>query len=318
MTGRDIRSSLRLACRTLVGRRGVGRFLAAVLSAAACLPLPHAMAAEVVPGWPRIAAEREVTQPSRTIDVAPTRRGQLSRPNQPPASRLGLEGDPSSHSGAGAEDIADCWRGFFQAQGIAQPVGEIIAFRFVGQELHIPAAYLWQGLPRPRAGDVGAIRLLAWGPKLAPPTDEQAGNWWRPTSRTVRITMFGHPHFLQGQALVDEFTRGGRYEDGERDAIGFSMLRERLGGESRWSEIHISPQGPDELFHCNVDGSVRYPGCTAERWIGGPLRLETHFQKTFLAEYPELSASLDGFFRCALGTGAAGQVWPPNEGHHEN
>jgi hypothetical protein len=221
----------------------------------------------------------------------------------------------SSASGTGAEDTAECWRDFFRTQGIEQPLGEIATFSFLGHRLHVPGAYLWRGLPRTELAEQGAVWLMAWGPQLAPVTATQADEWRqaRPT-RVVRMTMFGHPNFLHGQALLDAMTRDDRYEswDGERDAHGFTVLRPRRADAFHWGEIHISPQGPDEMFHCVLDGQVRNPGCTAQRWIGGPLRVEMHFNKSLLlAEYPAISSSSAGFFRCALGThGVPGQVWP--------
>lgn len=208
----------------------------------------------------------------------------------------------SSAFGTGAEDTAECWRGFFRTQGIAQPLGEVATFSFLGQSLHVPRAYLWRGLPRPELAVEGAVWLMAWGPQLAPVTARQADDWLnaRPTRiRVVRMTMCGHPNFLHGQALLDAMTRDDRYEsrDGERDGQGFTVLRPRQPNSSHWGEIHISPQGPDELFHYNLDGQFPNPGCTARRWIGGPLRVEVAFNKSLLAEYPVLSGSLTGFFR---------------------
>lgn len=231
------------------------------------------------------------------------------------AAALAVPG--SSASGTGAEDTAECWRGFFRTQGIAQPLGEVATFSFLGRSLHVPRAYLWRDLPRRELAVEGAVWLMAWGPQLAPVTARQVDDWWlaRPARvGVVRLTMFGHPNFLHGQALLDAHTRDGRYEarGGERDAHGFTVLRLRQPSASRWGEIHISPQGPDELFHCTPDGEVPNPGCTARRWIGGPLRVEIDFNKSLLAEYPAISTSLAGFFRCALGPlGVPGQVWPP-------
>jgi hypothetical protein len=219
-------------------------------------------------------------------------------------------------SASGAEDTAECWRNFFRTQGIEHPLGEIAAFSFLGHRLHVPGAYLWRGLPRTELAEQGAVWLMAWGPQLAPVTARQANDWFnaRPTGRhVVRMTMFGHPNFLHGQALLDAMTRDDRYEsrDGERDAHGFTVLRLRRPTLSGWGEIYISPQGPEEMFHCTLDGQVPNPGCTAQRWIGGPFRVEIDFRKSLITEFPAISASSAGFFRCALGPhGVPGQVWP--------
>lgn len=215
---------------------------------------------------------------------------------------------------AAAKDTAGCWERFFRERGIAASVGEVATFDFVGHTFHIPTAYLWRGTPRPALGDQGAIWLLALAPDLAPPTAEQARDFWRPSSPTVRVTVFGHPQFLRGQALLDAFVKAYGHEnrDGERDAIGFTVLRASSPTAQSWGEIHVSPKGPDNLFHCNLDGSVPHPSCTTQRWIGGPLRLEMAFRKHLIPEYLALSAALTGFMRCALGLmGAPGQVWPP-------
>jgi hypothetical protein len=222
----------------------------------------------------------------------------------------------SSASGTGAEDTAECWRNFFRTQGIEHPLGEIATFSFLGHRLHVPGAYLWRGLPRTELAEQGAVWLMAWGPQLAPITARQFDDWWnaRPTRvRVVRMTMFGNPNFLLGQALLDAMTRDNRYEsrDGERDAHGFTVLRPRRADSLHRGEIHISPQGPEDLFHCDLNGQFPSPGCTARRWIGGPLRVEVDFSKSLLAEYPAISSSSAGFFRCALGPhGVPGQVWP--------
>ncbi|MFC7540382.1 hypothetical protein ACFQU2_14160 [Siccirubricoccus deserti] len=191
-------------------------------------------------------------------------------------------------------------------------MGQITTFKFVGQTFHIPNSYLGGGLPRPEFGPQDAVRLQAWAPNLAPLTAEQARTFQIPLSAGVRITVFGHPQFLHGQALLDEFIKAYGHENrnGERNAFGFTILRARAAGIAL-GEIHVSPEGPENLFHCSIDGSVRYPGCTAQRWIGGPLRVEMDFDKPIIADYPALDAGLAGFMRCALGpSGTPGQVWP--------
>jgi hypothetical protein len=218
---------------------------------------------------------------------------------------------------ARAEDTVECWHRFFRDRGFAQPVGEIAAFTFVGHSFRIPSDYLWRGQPRPELGEQDAVWLLAVAPDLSPPTAEQTRDFWRPSSPTVRITIFGHPRFLHGQALLDEFVKSHGHEnrDGERDANGFAVLRKQPPGRSNWDEIHVSPEGPDNLFHCSFDGSVRYPSCSAQRWIGSPLRLEMHFRKPLIPDYLALDGALTDFMRCALGpAGIPGQMWPPADG----
>ncbi|HEV7267830.1 MAG TPA: hypothetical protein VGN83_23430 [Falsiroseomonas sp.] len=222
----------------------------------------------------------------------------------------------SDISSAGAEETADCWNRFFRERSVSRPVGEIATFDFVGRTFRIPTVYLSRGSPQPALREDDAVWLLAMAPDLAPPTVEQARNFWRPSSPTVRITIFGHPRFLRGQALLDAMVAGygHKSQDGERDANGYTVLRAPSPTAGSWAEIHVSPEGPDHLFHCNLDGSVPYPGCTAQRWLGGSLRLEMHFRKPLIPDYPALNAALASFMRCALGlVDVPGEVWPQAE-----
>lgn len=215
---------------------------------------------------------------------------------------------------AGADETSECWRRFLEDRRGAGPAGEIVAINFVGHTFRVPAAYLWRGLPRAALGDQDAIWLMALAPDFAPPSAEQVQGYWRPTAPTLRVTIFGHPNFLHGQALLDAFVRrhGHRNLDGERDANGFVVLRVPPLTSAIWEEIHLPPEGPDDLFHCRLIESVPFPSCTAQRWMGGRLRLEMNFRKHLIPQYPVMRAALAAFMRCAVGPqGVPGQVWPP-------
>jgi hypothetical protein len=219
---------------------------------------------------------------------------------------------------AHAVEAADCWRRFFEDAGISRPVGEIVTFRFAGRTFRIPRIYLQRGVPRLELGADDAVRLFAWPPNLAPLTPEQGSIFWRPASSGVRITIFGHPHFLRGQELIDRMIAFNRSEnrDDEPDAFGFRVFRSPSQNAVDWGEIHVSPDDPNRMFHCDVDGRVPNPGCTARRWIGGPLRLEMNFRKRLMSDYTAMEAALTRIMTCALDPAeAAEQVWPqPGDG----
>lgn len=213
---------------------------------------------------------------------------------------------------------SECWRnalaGTHAEDGLARGV---VRFRFAGRSFTIPAPYLQGGLPRAALGTEDAVRLFASPPNLAPLTPEEASVFWQPGSGGVRITIFGHPHFLHGQALIDAMTRGYLHENrnGERDAHGFLVLRPTLPGAalSLWYEIHVWPGDPERMFHCSSsdDPRIRSPRCVLERWIGGPLRVEMSFSKALLPDYPALEAALERAMTCTLDPAETPEhAWP--------
>lgn len=213
-------------------------------------------------------------------------------------------------------DAADCWGRFLAEMGHTEPAGPIIPVRFVGYTFRIPAAYLGR-LPVPSRGGDDALNIQAWPLRLLPITEAQRSAPIERFPSWVSITIFGHTPFLHGQALLDAMNTNERYENrnDERDEIGFRVLRGTtlLTRTSSWGEVHISPDGPEHLFHCTVPDSplVINPLCITKRWIGGPLRLEMRWRQIFQPEYLTMSASLERMMQCALDTAETSQrVWP--------
>lgn len=216
-----------------------------------------------------------------------------------------------------AADAAGCWRRFLTGIGGDERLAEnLVRFRFVGHRLQIPAAYVGSWRPRGELGPEDAVRLFAAPPRLAPYDVERSGPFLRPGSHGIMITIFGHPHFLHGQALLDAMIQGYGHvnRDGERDAHGFLVYRpHRPEAAAISGEIHIWPGDPERMFSCQ-DGSRlwRFPQCVTRRWIGGSLRLEMNFSKALMPQYPMLEAALDQMMGCALDPGEPPRrVWPP-------
>lgn len=217
---------------------------------------------------------------------------------------------------AGADDAAECWRRFFAGIGAEERLADdLVRLRFAGFALRLPAAYLRGWRPQGELGPNDAVRLSAWPPRLAPLTREQASAPWRPGSEGVRLTLFGHPQFLHGQALLDAMTRvyGHTNREGERDANGFLVYRAaNPSAAATWGEIHVWPGDPERMFHCHPsEPPWLFPQCATERWVGGTLRIEMQFIKTLLPQYRLLEASLERAMSCALDSAeATGRAWP--------
>jgi hypothetical protein len=208
-----------------------------------------------------------------------------------------------------AADAAACWARFFHDADFTGDAGPIRTFRYAGQTFHIPANYLWRGIPEhPDHG----LWLLAWPPHLEPGTRDRNRAWTNPWAPLVRITIFGH----EGQITTDQSLawrlRSDIAEqiDGEVDAFGLRVFRSSLTRPS-YREYHMSPE-PNHFFECTAEGYRPNPLCNAHRTMAGPLRLQMTFRRAEMHRYADFDRALTRMMCCAVDPAdAPDAAWPP-------
>jgi len=208
------------------------------------------------------------------------------------------------------ESVRECWTTFAALNQFAD-LSDIREFSLEGNRLQVPSVYLGAGTPSSVFSGLGALRLLAWPPNLAPLTEEQSRTFWTPPARGAWISFVSYPNTPADEVSFQYRTRSFNYVNRgpSPEAPGFDS--HIVPDRPHHPEFLVNSLDKTRFFECNQAVAVQVPSCIFRRSINSDMYVRLSFPRQHLGEISMLEANFQNFVWCSLLAGRQTTTrWP--------